>query len=325
MSSIVPVALIIPMLNEADTLHELLASIDRQTVNPRELVFCDAGSTDASRKIVQSWWSQAKWPNCTCEIINSKGAMPGKGRNVGIKNSSSPFVAFLDCGIRAADDWLENLYNLISGRKLAAVLGVCEFRAKEPFEIAVCAMSSGVDRKHPALPASIFCRDAIYEIGMFDENLRAGEDLLFLRKLEKHYGKLEICPDATVVYEHFPTSFVSLFNKWRLAETICTIQNLRKSQRLMYLASVLVFVFCFLLNVYAVLCFVVLYVFARSFIDPMRRSISGRWWATNTKSLIYAIPVAVTIDAAKVTGISLGYLGMFRGYFSNNKEYVRSG
>ena len=83
------VAVIIPLFNGADWIEETLNSVYSQEQAPAEVIVVDDGSTDASPRIVSGRFS-------TTILLANKGKGSSHARNVGIENSCSPLLAFLD-------------------------------------------------------------------------------------------------------------------------------------------------------------------------------------------------------------------------------------
>ncbi len=83
------VAVIIPLFNGADWIEEALNSVYSQEQPPTEVIVVDDGSTDNSPGIVSE-----RFPATT--ILVNKGKGSSHARNVGIENSCSPLLAFLD-------------------------------------------------------------------------------------------------------------------------------------------------------------------------------------------------------------------------------------
>src|SRR5437870_493328 len=83
-----PISIIIPSLNEEQSLPLLLQSIKKQTIQPKEIIVADAFSTDKTRSIAKKF-------NCT--VIN--GGLPGKGRNAGAKVATQDILLFLDADV----------------------------------------------------------------------------------------------------------------------------------------------------------------------------------------------------------------------------------
>ena len=83
------VAVIIPLFNGADWIEETLNSVYSQEQLPAEVIVVDDGSTDVSPGIVSE-----RFPTTT--LFTNKGKGSSHARNVGIENSCSPLLAFLD-------------------------------------------------------------------------------------------------------------------------------------------------------------------------------------------------------------------------------------
>lgn len=83
------VAVIIPLFNGENWIEETLNSVYSQDQLPAEVIVVDDGSTDTSREIVSERFTKTK-------LFINKGKGSSHARNLGIENSSSPLLAFLD-------------------------------------------------------------------------------------------------------------------------------------------------------------------------------------------------------------------------------------
>jgi glycosyltransferase involved in cell wall biosynthesis len=90
------VSVIIPLYNKGRTVNRALDSIFAQSFKDYEVVVVDDGSTDNGAGIVN------RYKDPRLRLIQQSNAGPGAARNRGVKESSSPYVAFLD----ADDEWL---------------------------------------------------------------------------------------------------------------------------------------------------------------------------------------------------------------------------
>lgn len=301
-----PVSLVIPMLNEASTLPELLLAISEQSCLPDEIIFCDAGSIDEGPELIKSWWEQNAWDGGNCRVLIIPGAMPGAGRNAGIRAARNDLIAFVDAGIKPDSSWLHYLYYSVASRKTFAIFGVCYFLACTPFSKAICALSYGCGSLHPVIPASIFSRQVFDVIGFFPEYLRAGEDIVWMKKFLKVYGKREVCMEARVNYAHFPVGWKQAISKWFITETHCVLAGVRSFQHFVYLLGlpVIFYALCFKgLTGFLIFC---VYLIWRGVIDPVRRSADHPWWGRSFKTMLVAVPIALILDVAKWIGIIYG-------------------
>ena len=76
-------ALIVTVLNEADTIDALLESISKQSCQADEVVVVDGGSTDGTLQRLAAWTDALP-----LRIIEAPGANIARGRNLGIAATS---------------------------------------------------------------------------------------------------------------------------------------------------------------------------------------------------------------------------------------------
>ncbi|MGH3058432.1 MAG: glycosyltransferase, partial [Gaiellaceae bacterium] len=91
-----PVAVVVPVLNEAESLPGLLADLKAQLPPLAEVVVVDAGSHDGTRELLQR--EKRRFP--TLVVLEADGASPGRGRNEGIAAAGAGLVVTLDAGSR---------------------------------------------------------------------------------------------------------------------------------------------------------------------------------------------------------------------------------
>lgn len=306
MSLSFPVTLVVPILNEAESLPELLQAIKAQRHRPDEIVFADAGSTDGSPALIEDWWRCEGWGGAACRVLAQPGAMPGAGRNAGVRAARNDWIAFVDGGIAPAADWLEQLCRHAQATQVPAVFGVCHFSAQAPFAKAVCALSYGHGAMHPVIPASLFARRVFDEIGEFPAHLRAGEDLVWMAALQARYGAREVCPAARVSYTHFPTGWRQALRKWRITELHCVLAGVRTGQQAAYLFGLpALYAFAWYGGGWGGTVFLVC-LLLRGVIDPARRSLDRPWWGRQPTALLIATPLVAALDIAKWVGIVQG-------------------
>lgn len=89
------VSVIVPAYNSGSFLRETIKSVLNQTYKNFEILIVDDGSTDNTAEVVSSCAGRIKY------IKQPHSGLPAVGRNVGIKNSSGKYLAFLD----ADDAW----------------------------------------------------------------------------------------------------------------------------------------------------------------------------------------------------------------------------
>ena len=293
------IAIVIPIFNEATTLSFLLAGIAEQTLAPNEVIVIDSGSTDAGVAIIEKWAVDNSFGEERLRVIANPGGMPGANRNRGITAAKSEWIALIDAGIVPSPDWLACLWSCAEKKQAKAIFGLCHFEAERPFEKAVCSLSYGCTATHPVLPASLFHRSVFNKVGLFREDLRTAEDILWMRAVEQAYGPKMICKSALVYYRHFPTNVSAVIRKWWISSQHA-IQAGIYSWKIWILPGFFAIVIMGLVMRPIIgVSLLSIYILARGVFDPMRRSHSLAWWGKSPSSALIAMWLCLVIDAAK--------------------------
>lgn len=90
------ISVIIPLYNKGKYIARALGSVFAQTYQDFEVIVVDDGSTDDGPDIVR------KYDDPRLQLIQQANTGPGSARNRGIKETTTPYLAFLD----ADDEWL---------------------------------------------------------------------------------------------------------------------------------------------------------------------------------------------------------------------------
>jgi glycosyltransferase involved in cell wall biosynthesis len=195
------IAVIVPVRNEEESIAALLDGLLAQTLRPSQIVITDAGSTDATASIIESYVARG----APVTLVRSGPAMPGRGRNLAVKASTCSWVAFIDGGIRPELDWLEKLTLRVSETQADVVYGdwrpVIDSFFKECAAIAYVPPPEKRDGAmiRPAFIASSLMRREVWEdVGGFPEDLRSAEDLLFMNRIEQERFRIAFEPRAVV-------------------------------------------------------------------------------------------------------------------------------
>jgi len=202
------VDVIIPIFNQARYLESALNSCLKQGILKKNIYLIDDCSSDSPDKIALKYGISF--------LKTEKNAGPAAARNLGIKNSSSEFIAFLD-----ADDAmlpgrvLSSLESLLKN-DAAMVCGNYRFwinRAtiSHPFykkEIEI-SYQNMINNNFVASGSVMIKRDILNTIGLFNEEYLLAEDYdLWLRIVEKY--KINYIHDPLYLYHRDTINKVSL-------------------------------------------------------------------------------------------------------------------
>ena len=87
------ISVIIPTYNREKVLKRCLKSLENQTFKDFEVIICDDGSTDNTKKIVNYFKTSLKIKYI---LLNKNSGGPAVPRNIAIKNFKGKYIAFLD-------------------------------------------------------------------------------------------------------------------------------------------------------------------------------------------------------------------------------------
>lgn len=103
------VTYILPSLNVADYIKECLDSVLSQSMNQIEIICIDAGSTDGTREIIQSYISDNKTGK-ELRLIDSEIKSYGYQVNLGIREAKGDYIAVLETDDCILEDMAEKMY-----------------------------------------------------------------------------------------------------------------------------------------------------------------------------------------------------------------------
>jgi teichuronic acid biosynthesis glycosyltransferase TuaG len=211
------VSVVIPAFNAQGTILRALGSVAGQTLKPREVIIVDDGSTDGTYVTAQQF--EPQMDGISFVIFKQENEGAGAARNMALKESSQPIIAFLD----ADDEWLpekleRSLHHMeAGGYTLVAHNGIIVEDGSE-------SIIDGARRYHegPSPYVSLYrkgyldtCtvvarRDALLATGGFDESLPNAQDFeLWLRVLKDPQIKFLVFDEVLSRYHVIPGSIMS--------------------------------------------------------------------------------------------------------------------
>ena len=206
-------SVVVPALDEEQSIVPLLHALAAQTHAPSEIVVADGGSRDRTRELVREFASSARVP---VVLVETERGLPGRNRNLGTARASREWVAFIDAGTLPRADWLERLCEAARRDPRARVVfGQYEALADSFFTRAAAVVYVSPPGVPVRSTASCMIHRAAWEaVGPFREDLRSAEDLLFFRALDAAGVHTTHAPDAFVAWELRPT-LASTFRKFQ--------------------------------------------------------------------------------------------------------------
>jgi hypothetical protein len=165
------VSVVIPALNEAARLPNLLACLAAQTRQADEIIVADADSTDETRTIALA---------AGAKVV--QGGMPGVGRNAGAAAATGELLLFTDADSEPGPEFLERALAEFDARGLSVASAPPWPIESDPSlhfwcwvaEVYLRAMERMVP--HAAGVCILVTRDLHERIGGFDESIVLAED-----------------------------------------------------------------------------------------------------------------------------------------------------
>lgn len=186
-----PVTTIIPVLNGGPRIADLISTLSAEG----PVIVVDDGSSDGSAERAAA---------AGARVLRTAGrGGPAGARNTGLRAARTELVAFVDADCMVAPGWRRGLAALLAADpKLALVAprvrsapgnsAIARYeRLASPLDLGPDASKVGLDSRVSYLPAAalVASRDALLELGGFDESMRFGEDVdLVWRLLAAGYG-----------------------------------------------------------------------------------------------------------------------------------------
>ena len=193
-------SIIIPTYNRAHTIKTPIDSIINQTFADWELVIVDDGSTDDTKKIVESYQDNR------IKYVWQENQERSAARNHGIRLAKGEWICFQDSDDAYLPEHLDVLYNGILENSDYKVIrtGLIIYENGE-FSKKSTIKSSRYDQfPFECFTCASFHRSLFKEF-KFDERFFVSEDLHFLLKVgEKH--KIKVLPSWTNIYFYNPLS-----------------------------------------------------------------------------------------------------------------------
>ena len=173
------ISVVIPTYNRCELLKRAISSVINQTVQTKEIIIVDNGSTDNTHKMISSLFPKTTY-------IHEKRKGVSIARNLGIKNCYSKWIAFLDSDDAWEPQKLEKqLFFTNNVSKKYRLIHTNEIWYKnDKFQNQLKKhQKSGGDIFQKSLelccisPSSVFIKKEIFDdYGFFDESLEVCED-----------------------------------------------------------------------------------------------------------------------------------------------------
>ena len=216
------IAIVMPVRNEEKFLGQTLDQVYLQDfpMDKVEVVIADGFSTDKTREIAETF----KGRFGSLKVLDNPGRLPSSGRNVGVKNTTAPYILILDGHTYIPTK--NFLSSIIAKFKETGAQCLCRPQPLLPpdineFEksVALCRGSSLGHKPgseiyaefegfvDPTSSGAMYTREVFEKVGYFDEKFDACEDVDFNYRVKLAGFKSYLSPKLTVFY--YPRSSIT--------------------------------------------------------------------------------------------------------------------
>lgn len=206
-----------PVLNDVAHVRAAVDSLLTQDYDgPSDITIAVAPSIDGTEELVDEL---AQLDSRIQVIPNPVGSTP-VGLNLAIRNSAHPIVVRVDAHSVLPANYTRIAVDTLEQTKAVNVGGLMDAQGTTPFEQAVARaygtkVGLGGTKLHiggEAGPAEtvylgVFQRQALEEVGLFDEDVKRGQDWELNRRLRAHGGVVWFTPELKVIYRPRPTLY----------------------------------------------------------------------------------------------------------------------
>jgi glycosyltransferase involved in cell wall biosynthesis len=203
------VSVVVTILNEEQSVIDLLDGLFKQTFQPSEIIITDAGSSDSTVQLIKTW--QKKYPKRSVKLLIKKGNR-SIGRNWAIKHAVHGLIAITDAGCIPHDNWLYQLVHTQQKTQADVVAGFYDALPKTHLEMAIVpymlVMPDKINTSEflPATRSMLLKKEVWVKLQGFNERLTVSEDYEFAKRIKQggyaiaftHKAKVSWLPMSTL-------------------------------------------------------------------------------------------------------------------------------
>lgn len=191
-------SVIIPTYNCARYLPAALESVVAQDYRPLEVIVIDDGSTDETAALVTAFFQHTGLPG---DYLYQPNQGPAAARNRGISLAQGDWIAFLD----ADDLWLPDkttcqMRMLLDHPQAGVAWGGASIFAGDLSPAASSAVRASPPLPQYMLQSMLLRRTALEQVGLFNPQLRMGEDMDWLLRAMELKVLIVVHWDLVVYY-----------------------------------------------------------------------------------------------------------------------------
>jgi len=206
---VIKISVVIPVLTGYQHLKNLLIAINKQTLQPCEIIIVDSCSHTRVQELIDDMHLEIP----IHYHHEEKRAFPGKARNVGVAMAQFEYIAFLDCRTIPTENWLHHYSKIIKEQGVSMVVGSTKALADSNMQWYLRAATYGTGC-HSTLPGTLIEKKLFERIGKFIEYLRMAEDQEWLQRANKKRIEFGVVDAPFIEYGGLPDSLYAASLKY---------------------------------------------------------------------------------------------------------------
>jgi glycosyltransferase involved in cell wall biosynthesis len=306
------ISVIIPVKNEEVHIKGLLDSLSTQSRKADEIVIVDGGSTDRTVEIIDGY----KKKGLSIKLIKVLNALPGRGRNIAIEAAQYDTIAMTDAGIVLDRMWLEKLITPFEkDPSIEVVYGVYDCYTETLFEKCFCIVYMSAGKQigsskvnFPFIASSAIKKDIWKKIGGFKEDLRATEDLIFLKIIEEMKYKTALALEAVAYWRPRSslTETVDLSFKYAICDAISLFHIWRYVKKYIMYSAGIFLIYLGIKNHIWLLLLLTMFFLNAFLVCNKHRNDFFKIFFTKPIAIFIISTIILAIDVGSLSGFSIG-------------------
>ena len=227
------ISIVIPTLNCKKDLIILVSSLERQTLQPAEIIISDSSEDSHIKDFIDSYSGKLN-----LIYLKNDRRFPGEKRNEGAKITKNDLIAFLDVATIPRPNWLKDSFaKILEGYDV--VFGKTKYNQLNQTQALLRASTYG-RVGHESSPGSLIRKDKFLLSGGFIENVRAGDDLDWRQEMRGLNFKCFTPNNILLEYSNLPNSIFTMQKKYFIYYLHSAKFRAQKNTRDLYLGCLIV-------------------------------------------------------------------------------------
>lgn len=201
------ISVIIPTLDNPESVKKIILTLNRQTLLPAEIVISDSSSgkgVENSTKEIDS--------KIAISYLRVGKIYPYEASNLGAHHAKYKWLAFLDTTTIPDSSWLKDYYKIIEQKKMDVIFGVTKYLAQTNFQHLIRASTYG-RKGHETAPGTLIRKKDFINSGEIIEGVRSGGDIEWRNRIKSSFN-WTTPEDISLTYSSLPTNLLTATRKF---------------------------------------------------------------------------------------------------------------